>query len=146
MAKRRISQKTISEIGITRINRLLDLYPKEEQDSIRDSLANNLRGIFSQRLIPKAFEYGRVPAWELMVNTPIVTNLIRTNNLTKLPIAIAGGKEDGMATFNQSLLELVNKGLISEEDALVSSDNPDALKMNFNGIFLSSDKGGGITG
>ena len=81
-----------------------------------------------------------------MVNTPIVTNLIRTNNLTKLPIAIAGGKEDGMATFNQSLLELVNKGLISEEDALVSSDNPDALKMNFNGIFLSSDKGGGITG
>ena len=128
------------------INRLLDLYSKDEQDSIRESLANNLHCIISQRLITRAFGDGRVPAWEIMMNTPVISNMIRENRLNNLPAAIAGGQEDGMATFNQSLLALVNNGLISEEDALEASDNPEALKMNFNGIFLSSEKGGGITG
>ncbi len=128
------------------INRLLDLYSKEEQDSIRESLANNLHSIISQRLIPRAFGNGCVPAWEIMMNTPVISNMIRENRLNSLPAAIAGGREDGMATFNQSLLALVNEGVISEEDALTASDNPEALKMNFNGIFLSSEKGGGITG
>ena len=128
------------------INRLIDLYSKEEQDNIRESLANNLHCIISQRLLPKAFGNGRVPAWEIMMNTPVISNMIRENRLNNLPMAIAGGKEDGMATFNQSLLALVNDGMITEEDALEASDNPEALKMNFNGIFLSSEKGGGITG
>ncbi|MBR2643089.1 MAG: PilT/PilU family type 4a pilus ATPase [Lentisphaeria bacterium] len=127
------------------INRLLDLYSPEEQDSIRESLANNLHSIISQRLITKAFGSGRVPAWEIMMNTPVISNMIRENRLSNLPSVIAGGGEDGMATFNQSLLALVNDGLISEEDALEASDNPEALKMNFNGIFLSAEKGGGIT-
>ena len=128
------------------INRLIDLYSKEEQDNIRESLANNLHCIISQRLLPRAFGNGRVPAWEIMMNTPVISNMIRENRLNNLPMAIAGGKEDGMATFNQSLLALVNDGMITEEDALEASDNPEALKMNFNGIFLSSEKGGGITG
>ena len=128
------------------INRLIDLYSKEEQDNIRESLANNLHCIISQRLLPRAFGNGRVPAWEIMMNTPGISNMIRENRLNNLPMAIAGGKEDGMATFNQSLLALVNDDMITEEDALEASDNPEALKMNFNGIFLSSEKGGGITG
>lgn len=128
------------------INRLLDLYSKDEQDSIRESLANNLRCIISQRLLPKAFGGGRIPAWEIMINTPVISKIIRENRLKDLPGAIAGGGQDGMATFNQSLFELVNNGLITEEDALTASDNPEALKMNFSGIFLSSESGGGITG
>ena len=128
------------------INRLLDLYSKEEQDSIRESLANNLHCIISQRLLAKAFGSGRVPAWEIMINTPVISKIIRENRLKDLPNAIAGGGQDGMATFNQSLFALVNDGIITEEDALQASDNPEALKMNFNGIFLSSDSGGGITG
>ena len=127
------------------INRLLDFYQKGEQDSIRESLANNLHSIISQRLITKVFGNGRIPAWEIMVNTPAISGMIRENRLAELPSVIAGGKEDGMETFNQCLFNLVSNGLISEEDALTASDNPEALQMNFNGIFLSSQKGG-ITG
>ena len=121
------------------INRILDFYEKAEQDSIREALALNLRAIISQRLIPKAFGEGRVPGNEIMVNTPIVNKLLMEDRLEKLPAAIATGGEDGMMTFNQRLLDLVNSGQITEEDALDNSDNPEQLKMNFQGIFLGQD-------
>lgn len=120
------------------INRILDFYEQSEQAPIREALANNLHAIISQRLVPLAVEDGRVPTTEIMLNTPLVTKLLHENRLNKLSAAIAAGKNDGMMTFNQSLLGLVNDGLISEEDALEYSDNPDALKMNFQGIFLSA--------
>ncbi len=128
------------------ITRLLDFYKQEEQNNIRESLASNLHSIISQRLISKVFSNGRVPAWEIMINTPVISNMIRENRINEIPAVIAGDKTDGMETFNQSLFTLVNNGLISEEDALAASDSPEALQMNFNGIFLSSEKGGGITG
>lgn len=123
------------------INRILDFYEKAEQDSIREALAINLRAIISQRLIPKAFGDGRVPGNEIMINTPIVTKLLLDNRLDKLHNAISAGTEDGMMTFNQRLLDLVNSGLITEEDALEYSDNTEQLKMNFQGIFLGQDRG-----
>ena len=126
------------------INRILDLFEKEEQDALRETLANNLAAIISQRLVSKAMGNGRVPAWEILLNTPMVTKLISDNRLDKLPDVIAGSVNEGMSTFNQSLLNLVNNGLITEEDALEASDKPDALRMNFEGIFLSAD--GGIIG
>ena len=86
----------------------------------------------------------RNAAWEILLNTPMVTKLISDNRLDKLPDVIAGSVNEGMSTFNQSLLNLVNNGLITEEDALEASDKPDALRMNFEGIFLSAD--GGIIG
>lgn len=120
------------------INRILDFYEQAEQRPILEALCNNLHAIISQRLIPLAVEDGRVPATEIMINTPMVNKLLRENRLDKLSAAIAAGKNEGMMTFNQNLLELVNNGLISEEDALEYSDNPEALKMNFQGIFLSA--------
>jgi twitching motility protein PilT len=120
------------------INRILDFYDKSEQDPIREALANNLTAVISQRLLPRAFGGGRAPACEIMLNTAIVTKLLRDDRLDKLSAAISAGKGDGMMTFNQCLLELVNEGTISEEDALAASDNPEALKMNFEGIFLSA--------
>ena len=123
------------------INRILDFYPKDEQDPIREALANNLTAIISQRLAPK-IGGGRAPVNEILLNTPIVTKLIQEDKLEKLPSAIQTGQGDGMMTFNQRLLELVNNGLVSEEDALEYSDNPEALKMNFEGIFLSTGNSG----
>jgi len=120
------------------INRILDFYEQSEQPPIREALANNLRAIISQRLVPLAVEDGRIPTAEIMLNTPIVHKLLHDDRLASLPAAIAAGKNDGMMTFNQSLMELVNDGTISEEDALEYSDNPDALKMNFQGVFLSA--------
>jgi twitching motility protein PilT len=121
------------------INRILDFYDKGEQDAIREALALNLRAIISQRLIPKAFGDGRIPGNEIMINTPMVNKLLMEDRLDKLPSAISAGIQDGMMSFNQRLLDLVNSGQITEEDALENSDNPEQLKMNFQGIFLGQD-------
>jgi twitching motility protein PilT len=121
------------------INRILDFYDKAEQDSIREALAINLKAILAQRLMRRAFGGGMVPVNEIMVNTAIVKKLIQTNKLHKLEAAIENGKQDGMISFNQCLYKQINDGLISEEDAMEMATNPEALKMNLQGIFLGTD-------
>ncbi|MBE6370050.1 MAG: PilT/PilU family type 4a pilus ATPase [Lentisphaerae bacterium] len=128
------------------ITRIMDMFEKNEQDAIREALAANLCAVISQRLVPMAGGVGRAPVNEIMLNTPIVTKLIQEDRLEKLSAAIQGGQGDGMMTFNQCLLELVNAGRVDREDALAISDNPEGLKMNFEGIFLSADAGGGLVG
>ena len=128
------------------ITRILDMFEKNEQDAIREALAANLCAVISQRLAPLASGVGRAPVNEIMINTPIVNKLIQEDRLEKLSAAIQGGQGDGMMNFNQCLLELVNSGRVTREDALGISDNPEGLKMNFEGIFLSADAGGGLVG
>ena len=89
-----------------------------------------------QRLIPKASGTSVVPAVEIMVGTLTVQKMIYENRLDKLPAAIETGTDEGMQTFNQSLLKLFNANLITREAALELSSNPEALKMNMQGIFL----------
>ena len=67
---------------------------------------------------------------------------LKDNHLKQIPNAIAGGKEDGMQTFNMSLADLIRKKLIKEDDAMLASDNPDELKMNLQGIYLTQGRGG----
>ena len=116
------------------ITRILDFYEHNEQESIRIALSMNIRAVISQRLIPKAFGGGVAPAVEIMVNSPVIRKLLEQDRLEKLPAAISAGKDDGMQTFNQSLLGLMNEGLITEEDALRTASNPEALKMAMKGI------------
>ena len=123
------------------ITRILDFYEHNEQESIRMALSMNIRAIISQRLLPKAFGGGVVPAIEIMINTPVVTKILEKDELEKLPAAIGAGKEDGMQTFNQCLLGLMNEGVITEEDALKAATNPEALKMAMKGIDLNTDAG-----
>jgi twitching motility protein PilT len=120
------------------INRILDFYDHVEQSSIRMALSINLYSIICQRLLPKAFGGGVVPAVEVMINTPMVRKLLEKDQLDKLPAAIETGRDDGMQSFNQSLLGLVNAGTITEEDALNAASNPDALRMNLKGIELNT--------
>lgn len=119
------------------MSRILNFYAKEDQNQVRESLAENLTAVISQRLLPR-LSGGRLPAFEIMINTPIVNKLILENRLDKLPMAISSGRNEGMCSFNQCLLDLVNGGLVSEQDALLASDNPGSLKMNFDGIFIDS--------
>ncbi|MBP9903788.1 MAG: twitching motility protein, partial [Verrucomicrobia bacterium] len=84
------------------------------------------------------------PALEIMINTATVKKLIEENRLDKLPAAIETGTDDGMLNFNQSLFNLVKAGRVSEKDALAKATNPQALEMNFKGIFL--DEGRRILG
>ena len=128
------------------VTRILDMFEKNEQDQIREALAANLCAVISQRLVSLAGGVGRAAANEIMINTPIIGKLIQEDHLEKLAGAIQGGQGDGMMNFNQCLLELVNSGRVTREDALEISDNPEGLKMNFEGIFLSADQGGGLVG
>ena len=128
------------------VTRIMDMFEKNEQDQIREALAANLCAVISQRLAPLAGGVGRAAVNEIMINTPIIGKLIQENRLEKLAGAIQGGQGDGMMNFNQCLLELVNAGRVTREDALEISDNPEGLKMNFEGIFLSADQGGGLVG
>jgi twitching motility protein PilT len=124
------------------IDRILDLFPADQHSQVRSQLALQLRATIAQRLIQHADGKGRVPAIEIMFNTGAIAQLIRDSNLKQIPNAIAGGKEDGMQTFNMSLVDLVKQGLIKQEEAEWASDNPDELKMNLQGIYLSQGRGG----
>ena len=121
------------------ILRVLDFYEEEERRQIRMALATNLGAIISQRLVPKASGNGVAPAVEVMINTPMVRKLIEQDRLEKLASAIEAGERDGMISFNQSLLNLVNAGTVTEEEALIRSTNPEQLQMNLKGIFLGAN-------
>jgi twitching motility protein PilT len=124
------------------IDRILDLFPSTQQEQIRSQLALQLRACVAQRLLPSADGEGRVPAVEVLFNSPAIAELIREDNIRQIPNVIAGGANEGMQTFNMSLEKLVKAHLVTEEDAYLASDNPEELKMNLQGIRLSQGRGG----
>ena len=121
------------------VNRILDFFPSSEREQIRKSLAATIRAVVCQRLIP-AIQGGVVPAVEILVNTGTVRKLIEKNQLETLQAAIETGEDDGMQTFGQHIYHLIKDGVISEEDGMLRTDNPEALKMNLKGIFLSDSR------
>ncbi len=107
------------------INRLLDLFPSEHQREVRTSFAGALRGIVSQRLVPRADEMGRVPAVEVLMATGRVYDRILDPEATiEIRDIIAEGEFYGMQTFDQALVKLVREGLVTEEEAKLASTNP----------------------
>lgn len=122
------------------IDRLLDFFPSSQHGQIRALLSLNLRAITCQRLLSRADGKGRVPAVEVMLASPIIIKLIRENRMHKIPVAMQGGMVEGMQTFNQALVKLVQEKMITEEEALASSSNPEALRMNLQGIHLDEDR------
>jgi twitching motility protein PilT len=121
------------------IGRVLDFFPAHERDQIRRQMSATLQAVVCQRLVP-ASAGGVVPAVEIMLNSPTVRKLIEENRLDKLSAAIETATDEGMQTFNQSLYKLVKAKLITEEEALAKATNPEALKMNFRGIFLDESR------
>lgn len=123
------------------VDRIVDLFPAAQHQQIRTQLSYQLRAILSQRLVPSADGSGRVPAVEIMFNSPAISALIRENNLKQIPGALISGRVEHMQTFNMSLVALLRAGLITESDAMANSDNVDELKMNMQGIFSSGSGG-----
>ncbi len=121
------------------INRILDFYDASEHKGLLSSLSNSLAAIVSQRLVPKAMSKGVVPAVEIMFNTPIVKSILKDNKLSKLAAAIENSRNEGMQSFNQALVDLVNQGSISEEEAVKFATNAEALKMQLKGVFLGGE-------
>jgi twitching motility protein PilT len=117
------------------IGRVLDFFPAHERDQIRRQLSTTLHAVICQRLVP-AIAGGVAPAVEIMINTPVLRKMIEENRLEKLGAAVETGGEDGMQTFNQALYKLAKAKIITEANALTYATNPEALRMNFRGIFL----------
>jgi twitching motility protein PilT len=125
------------------ITRILDFFKAEEREQVRRQLAGTLRAVICQRMVPTV-EGRMTPALEIMVNSPLIRKMLEENRLDKLTAAIETGADDGMLTFNQSLFNLVKAGRVTEKEALAKASNPQALEMNFKGIFLN--EGGRIVG
>ncbi len=109
------------------IHRIIDTFPGEQQSQIRTQLASALLGIVSQRLIPRKGG-GIIPACEIMVSTPATANIIRENRVHELDFVIETSAEKGMISLNKSLADLIQRGEISIDDALVYSRRPSELQ------------------
>ena len=109
------------------IDRLIDVFPPNQQNQIRMQVAQTVEGIISQRLIPKAGGKGRIAAFEILLGVPSTRNLIRGAENHKLSNVMELGRKDGMLTLNQSLAELVNEHIIDLDEALRQSNNPENL-------------------
>jgi twitching motility protein PilT len=123
------------------ITRIISVFPPHQQPQVRLQLAGIVKGIISQRLVPRADGKGRVPALEILVSTARIRECIADKERTReVPEAIAKGYTTyGMQTFDQSLMALVKKGLVSYEEALHHVSNPDDFALRFKGIAATSD-------
>lgn len=114
------------------VDRMVDVFPAEQQAQIRAQLSNSLIAVFSQALIPKKNpkpgEFGRVMAQELMVVTPAIANLIREGKTPQIYSAIQTGAKLGMQTMEQALSNFVKAGIISFEAAVGKSSKPEELQ------------------
>jgi twitching motility protein PilT len=128
--------------AVETVNRIIGMFPPHQQQQIRLGLAAVLRGIVSQRLVPRADGKGMVPAVEIMVQTARTRELMEDPKRTReIRDAIAGGRNPyGMMTFDQCLTDLVQKRLITYETALSSSTTPDDFALQFRGVAKSSDQ------
>ncbi|MHB8764196.1 MAG: type IV pilus twitching motility protein PilT [Deferrisomatales bacterium] len=123
------------------IHRIISVFPPYQQKQVRLQVASILKGIVSQRLVPKADGKGRVPAVEVMVATARIRECIEVPEKTKeIRTAIAEGFSTyGMQTFDQSLMALLKRNLITYKEALRQSSNPDDFALKMSGISSTSD-------
>jgi twitching motility protein PilT len=121
------------------VSRILDFFQADEREQIRRQLAGTLQAVICQRMV-NTIAGAMTPALEIMINTPTVKKLIEENRLDKLQAAIETGTDDGMINFNQALFQLVKDGKVTEAEAMTKATNPQALEMNFKGIFLDEGR------
>ena len=121
------------------VSRILDFFQADEREQIRRQLAGTLQAVICQRMV-NTIAGAMTPALEIMINTATVKKLIEENRLDKLQAAIETGTDDGMLNFNQALFQLVKDGIVTEAEAMTKATNPQALEMNFKGIFLDEGR------
>lgn len=106
------------------IDRIIDVFPPEQQRQIRTQLSITLLGVISQTLLPRADMPGRIAAFEVMIATPAIRSLIREGKTHQLQTDIQTGSQHGMESLDGNLFKLVQKGAVKYEDALAKSSNP----------------------
>src|SRR6266576_2296894 len=112
------------------LDRLLDVFPSDQQDQIRIMVSESLRGIISQQLVPRADGQGRMLALETLTNTPAVANVIREAKTYMLPGIIQTGKKQGMQLMDDSLIELFGRNLITADEALARAEQKEIVRQH----------------
>ena len=110
------------------LDRLLDVFPPDQQEQVRIMVSESLRGVISQQLIPRADGKGRVLALEILTNTPAVANVIREAKTFMLPGIIQTGKKQGMQLMDDALIELQSRSLITADEAYARADQKQEMR------------------
>ena len=110
------------------LDRLLDVFPVDQQDQIRVMVSESLRGIISQQLVPRSDGQGRVLALETLTNSPAVANVIREAKTFMLPGIIQTGKKQGMQLMDDALMDLYRRGLISAEETYARAEQKSEMR------------------
>jgi len=111
------------------LDRIINFFPEERRAQLLMDLSLNIRAFVAQRLIPRRDGRGRVPAVEVMLNSPLISDLIFKGDVSGIKEIMKKSRELGMQTFDQSLFELYEAGLISYEDALRNADSLNDLRL-----------------
>ena len=110
------------------VDRIVNAFPAEKQPHIRTMLSTSLRGVISQQLLPRKDGKGRVPAMEILINTPAVGNLIRQGKLDQLESTIQAGGTVGMRSMDSALRELLDRRMITGREAYLAANNKAAFE------------------
>lgn len=110
------------------IERIIDIYPSDQQNQIRSMLSNTLQAVISQTLFRRADQPGMIPGVEVMLCTPAVRNCIRENRIFEIPNIIETSRAIGMQTLDSSIKQLYVNGYISREDAIAQAAHPEKLE------------------
>jgi twitching motility protein PilT len=124
------------------MQRVLSFFPPHQQEAVRHQLAANLQAVVSQRLVQRRGGSGRVPAVEILINTPTIREMLQTGRTFEglRTIIEEGVTQYGMQSFDQSLMRLLRDGVISEDEALRHCTNPNEFQLHLKGINSSSDR------
>lgn len=111
------------------LDRILSFFPKERREQLLLDLSLNLRAIISERLLPRKGAKGRIPAVEILLNSPLVSDLILQGRLDEIKDIMRRSRDLGMQTFDQALFDLYTKGEVTAEDALRNADSFNDLRL-----------------
>jgi twitching motility protein PilT len=109
------------------IDRIIDVFPAGEKSLVRSMLSESLQAVISQALLKKTGG-GRIAAWEIMIGTPAIRNLIREDKVAQMYSSVQTGSAYGMQTLDQHLAQLVKAGLVSRQEAMIKAKNPESLR------------------
>jgi twitching motility protein PilT len=121
--------------AIQTIYRIVNMYEPEDRETVRQQLAQTLRGTISQKLVKRAESNGRYPACEILVVTPAIKDFILKNKIDEIYDLVRKGSFSDMITMNESLFKLVEASAITKETALEASDDKNELEQMFRGVY-----------
>jgi twitching motility protein PilU len=111
------------------LDRIINFFPEEKRDQLLMDLSLNMKSIISQRLLPREIGEGRIAAREILIQTPLVSDMIFKGKVAELKDVMKKSNQLGMNTFDQALFDLFEHGIISYEDAMKNADSKNEIRL-----------------